>query len=102
MSKELLLAKSNFKRKKSATITIGLLILLSTLLLGLSLLLMLDVYPNTEKYAKKLDAGDGIAILYKDINGLDDVEGIGEIRAKAIKQALKRMQEQFVFDNVML
>ena len=72
MSKEILLAKSNFKRKKSATITIGLLILLSTLLLGLSLLLMLDVYPNTERYAKKLDAGDGIAILYKDINGLDD------------------------------
>ena len=67
MSKEILLAKSNFKRKKSATITIGLLILLSTLLLGLSLLLMLDVYPNTERYAKKLDAGDGIAILYKDI-----------------------------------
>ena len=41
-------------------------------------------------------------ILAADIAGLDEVEGIGEIRARTIKQALKRMQEQFVFDNVML
>lgn len=31
---------------------------------------------------------------------LDAVEGIGEIRAKHIKHALKRMQEQYMFDNV--
>lgn len=30
---------------------------------------------------------------------LDDVEGIGEIRAKNIKQGLKRMQEQFLYDS---
>lgn len=41
-------------------------------------------------------------ILEADIPKLDDVEGIGEVRAKAIKQSLKRMQEQFVFDNLML
>jgi len=41
-------------------------------------------------------------ILAADIQSLDDVEGIGEIRAKAIKQSLNRMQEQFVFDNIML
>ncbi len=41
-------------------------------------------------------------ILLADIPTLDDVEGIGEVRAKNIKQSLKRMQEQFVFDNVML
>ena len=41
-------------------------------------------------------------ILMASIEQLDEVEGIGEVRAKAIKQALKRMQEQFVFDNVML
>lgn len=40
-------------------------------------------------------------ILVADIPALDDVEGIGEIRARAIKQALRRMQEQFVFDNLM-
>ena len=41
-------------------------------------------------------------ILLADIQALDDVEGIGEVRAKNIKQSLKRMQEQYVFDNVML
>ncbi len=41
-------------------------------------------------------------ILAADIEQLDEVEGIGEVRARTIKQSLKRMQEQFVFDNVML
>lgn len=41
-------------------------------------------------------------ILAADIPALDDVDGIGEIRARAIKQSLKRMQEQFIFDNLML
>ena len=39
-------------------------------------------------------------ILMADIPALDDVEGIGEVRAKNIKQSLKRMQEQYVFDNI--
>ena len=39
-------------------------------------------------------------ILAADISNLDDVEGIGEIRARTIKQSLTRMQEQFVFDNI--
>ena len=39
-------------------------------------------------------------ILAADIEDLDEVDGIGEIRAKTIKQALKRMQEQFIFDNL--
>ena len=38
-------------------------------------------------------------ILAADIEHLDEVEGIGEIRAATIKQSLSRMQEQFVFDN---
>ncbi|MBR6504377.1 MAG: DNA integrity scanning diadenylate cyclase DisA [Clostridia bacterium] len=40
-------------------------------------------------------------ILLADIEALDEVEGIGEVRARTIKQSLKRMQEQFVFDNLM-
>lgn len=40
-------------------------------------------------------------ILAADIESLDKVDGIGEVRAQTIKQSLKRMQEQFVFDNVM-
>ncbi len=39
-------------------------------------------------------------ILAADIEDLDEVDGIGEIRAKTIKQSLKRMQEQFIFDNL--
>lgn len=39
-------------------------------------------------------------ILDAGIEELDNVEGIGEVRARSIKQALKRMQEQFVFDNI--
>ena len=41
-------------------------------------------------------------ILAADIEKLDAVGGIGEIRARTIKQSLKRMQEQFIFDNVMV
>ena len=39
-------------------------------------------------------------ILAADIETLDEVDGIGEVRARTIKQSLKRMQEQFVFDNI--
>ncbi len=39
-------------------------------------------------------------ILAAEINELDDVEGIGEVRARTIKQSLQRMQEQFVFENM--
>ena len=36
-------------------------------------------------------------ILLADIPKLDSVDGIGEVRARTIKQALRRMQEQFIF-----
>lgn len=41
-------------------------------------------------------------ILIADIPELDNVEGIGEIRARTIKQALQRMQEQFVFERMLI
>ena len=41
-------------------------------------------------------------ILLADVDKLDEVEGIGEVRARTIKQSLRRMQEQFVFENSML
>jgi hypothetical protein len=41
-------------------------------------------------------------ILDADLQKLDDVDGIGEVRARTIKTSLKRMQEQFMFDNLML
>lgn len=41
-------------------------------------------------------------ILIADIPELDNVEGIGEIRARTIKQSLQRMQEQFVFERILI
>ena len=41
-------------------------------------------------------------ILLADIPELDKVEGIGEIRARTIKESLQRMQEQFVFDRMLI
>ena len=41
-------------------------------------------------------------ILVAEISDLDKVEGIGEVRAGAIKQTLKKMQEQFAFDNILI
>lgn len=39
------------------------------------------------------------AILEADIDTLDEVEGIGEVRAKTIKKSLRRMEEQFLFER---
>ena len=41
-------------------------------------------------------------LLVANIAELDDLEGIGEIRARTIKQSLKRMREQFAFDNLLI
>lgn len=41
-------------------------------------------------------------ILVAEINELNKVEGIGDIRARTIKQTLKKMQEQFAFDNILI
>ena len=37
-------------------------------------------------------------VLAADIESLDEVDGIGEVRARTIKQSLRRMQEQFMFE----
>ena len=39
-------------------------------------------------------------ILVAETDSLVAVEGIGEVRAKNIKQTLKRMQDQYMFENV--
>ena len=41
-------------------------------------------------------------LLATNIKELDDVDGIGEIRAKTIVQTLRRMQEQFTFDTMIV
>ncbi len=46
-----------------------------------------------------LAIGDFQHIVMATIEELDDVEGIGEIRAKTIKQGIKRMHEQVIYDS---
>ena len=43
--------------------------------------------------------GDFQHIIRASIDELDDVDGIGEIRAKNIKQGINRMREQVIFDS---
>ncbi len=40
-------------------------------------------------------------LLSADIEKLNDVDGVGAVRAKTIVQTLKRMQEQFVFNDML-
>lgn len=42
--------------------------------------------------------GDFPRIMQASIEELDDVEGIGEVRARSIKNGLKRMQEQLILE----
>ena len=56
-----------------------------------------NIVENLVKYFKSFQH-----ILLAEIEELDKVDGIGEVRALNIKQTLKRMQEQFVFDNIMI
>ena len=55
------------------------------------------VVENLVKYFKSFQH-----ILLAEIEELDNVDGIGTVRAMTIKQSLKRMQEQFIFDNVLM
>lgn len=43
--------------------------------------------------------GDLQSILRASIEQLDEVEGIGEVRAKAIKEGLRRLREQLLLDS---
>ena len=41
-------------------------------------------------------------ILVAETADLNKVDGIGDVRAKSVKQSLKKMQEQFAFDNILI
>lgn len=59
MNKEILLTKSNLRKNKASSIGLFILMILSTALIGASMLLLFDAYPSVRKAASKLDAGDG-------------------------------------------
>ncbi|MCR5805134.1 MAG: ABC transporter permease [Clostridia bacterium] len=64
MTKELLLAKSHFRKNKGTTVGIFLLMLIAASLLSISMILFTDVYPTAQTSAKKLDSGDGVIKIY--------------------------------------
>ena len=68
---------------------------------GYRILSKLPRIPNTivEKLVKSFKSFQHI--LLADINDLNKVEGIGDVRARTIKQSLKKMQEQFAFENIL-
>ena len=62
-----------------------------------------NVYQGIDSYLVKEETQIEFFKKYKvGLNDLLPVDGIGEVRARTIKTSLKRMQEQFVFDNLML
>jgi len=53
--------------------------------------------PVIENLVKEF--GDLSTIMDASIDQLDDVDGIGEVRAKAIKDGLRRLREQALVDS---
>ncbi len=72
MEKIILFTKSNFRKNKGTSIGLFLLMLLTSMLIGTSLLLFFDAYPSIEKEAERLNAGDGYICINADIEGIDD------------------------------
>ena len=68
---------------------------------GYRILSKIPRMPNTivEKLVKSFKSFQHI--LLADINDLNKVEGIGDVRARTIKQSLKKMQEQLAFENIL-
>ena len=75
------------------------LVIIIVLLIVLGILLAVIPTRMSTKHTEK------IVGLYANDTGYEIEEfegkyGIGEVRARTIKQSLKRMQEQFLFDNL--
>lgn len=72
MKKELLLTKSNFRKNKGTSIGLLMLMLLSSTLIGLVLLVVIDAYPLAGREAKRLDSGDAYMMLTGDVETIDE------------------------------
>ncbi len=129
-AEELLIIKDYIatgKRREACKILNEIRALESTEIMGTQIIAKLLGYENFEKYEEIAVYPKGYRILNKipklpnnivdnlvksfksfqhillaSTEALDRVDGIGEVRARSIKQSLKRMQEQFVFDNIMI
>ena len=97
MEKEILLAKSNFRKNRGTSIGVFLLILLAAMLLSLALMIALDVKPTAEKEAKRLEAGDGFLLVQTIDEGIDEEY----IRNNLLKDQVKRTQfTECIFFNI--
>ena len=67
-----ILIKSNFRKNKVTSIGLVLLMLITSMLIGLVCLLFLDACPSSERDGKRLDAGDALIMLKGDLSDLDD------------------------------
>ena len=78
MNKTLLLTKSNLRKNRGTTIGLFLLMVISTCLIGISLMIFFDAIPTASKEAERLKAGDGYIIASNGIEDMTD-EKIGEL-----------------------
>ena len=72
MEKLILLARSNFKKSRGTVFGLFMLMMLSAMLIGVSLLMFIDAYPLATKEADRLDAGDGYIWISNDTAGIDE------------------------------
>jgi ABC-type antimicrobial peptide transport system permease subunit len=72
MEKTLLLTKSNLRKNRGTSIGLFFLMMISSCLIGVSLLIFLDCYPIAKKEAERLNAGDGYFMIGKDIDGFSN------------------------------
>ena len=79
-----ILTKANFRKNKGTSVGLFLLMILSSMMIGVVLLLFLDATPNTENEAKRLKAGDGMFRISGNLTGMDD-ETLGEIIDKDVE-----------------
>ena len=85
MGKISLLMKSNFRKNKGTSIGLLLLMLLATMIIGVSMLVFIDAYPTSGREADRLNAGDGFILLGNDTTGLDN-EKIDELLGSSVEQ----------------
>lgn len=72
MERILLLTRSNLRKNRGTSIGMFFLMLISSCLICLAFLLLLDAYPTASKEAVRLNGGDGILYITGDTNGFTD------------------------------
>ena len=72
MEKTLLLTRSNLRKNRGTSVGLFFLMFISTVLIGISLMIFFDALPTARKEAERLDAGDGYIMVR---NGIEDITG---------------------------